>query len=221
MSLLSTYIHQGSRNEQLLLEDIIVESLKHKAIVFSYIPRTLIGKDEILGEDRFSQFKSAFPIEAYFENIDNYDGSGFMIQKFGLMIEQSATLTIARRRWEQLVGQYDQTVLPYRPNEGDLIYFPLTDSLFEIMFVEHQNPFYQLGKLYVYRLSIELYRYSSEKIDTGIPEIDVFETLKSQDELIEKLPDSPDMVMDYGDNIKFKDQSKEIVFDSNNPFGDL
>jgi hypothetical protein len=95
------------------------------------------------------------------------------------MMEQSATLVVARRRWDQLVGRYGQTIIPTRPCEGDLIYFPLTKGLFEIKFVKHQDPFYQLGKLYVFKLQVELFQYSSEKIDTGITEIDAFETLKT------------------------------------------
>jgi hypothetical protein len=95
------------------------------------------------------------------------------------MMEQSATLVVARRRWDQLVGRYGVTQLPNRPCEGDLIYFPLTKGLFEIKFVKHQDPFYQLGKLYVYKLQVELFQYASEKIDTGIKEIDAFETLKT------------------------------------------
>jgi hypothetical protein len=144
-----------------------------------YIPRTLVSKDEILGEDRLSKFTSSFPIEMYFENVDSLDGQGAFIQKFGLMMEQSATLVVARRRWDQLVGRYGQTIIPTRPCEGDLIYFPLTKGLFEIKFVKHQDPFYQLGKLYVFKLQVELFQYASEKIDTGISEIDAFETLKT------------------------------------------
>lgn len=141
-----------------------------------------MGKDEILGEDRLSQFKEAYGIEMYLESHDGFEGQGAFIQKFGLMMEQSATLTVARRRWEQLVGQHGKTILPNRPCEGDLLFFPLTGGLFEIKFVKHQDPFYQLGRLYVYKLQVELFQYSSEKIDTGIKEIDVFETLKSFDE---------------------------------------
>ena len=144
-----------------------------------YIPRTLVSKDNVLGEDRLSLFRSSFPIEMYFENVDSYGGQGAFIQKFGLMIEQSATLVVARRRWDQFVGRYGVTTVPTRPNEGDLIYFPLTNALFEIKFVQHQDPFYQLGKLYVYKLQVELFQYSSERIDTGIAEVDAFESLKS------------------------------------------
>jgi hypothetical protein len=179
MSTTNVYFSQGTKNEQHLIEDIIIESLKIYGNEIFYIPRSLVSKDNVLGEDRLSQFKTAFPIEMYFENVDSFGGQGAFIQKFGLMIEQSATLVVARRRWEQLVGRYGQTQIPSRPNEGDLIYFPLTGSLFELKFVQHQDPFYQLGKLYVYKLQVELYQYSSERIDTGIAEIDTFESLKT------------------------------------------
>ena len=179
MSTTNVYFSHGTRNEQYLIEDLIIESLKIYGQEYFYIPRTLISKDEILGEDRLSQFKSSFPIEMYFENVDALDGQGAFIQKFGLMMEQSATLVVARRRWEQLVGRYGQTIIPNRPCEGDLIYFPLTKGLFEIKFVKHQDPFYQLGKLYVYKLQVELFQYASEQIDTGIAAVDAFETLKT------------------------------------------
>lgn len=179
MSTVNVYFSQGTRNEQYLIEDLIIESLKIYGQEFFYIPRTLVSKDEILGEDRLSQFKSSFPIEMYFENVDSLDGQGAFIQKFGMMMEQSATLVVARRRWDQLVGRYDQTILPNRPCEGDLIYFPLSKAMFEIKFVKHQDPFYQLGKLYVYKLQVELFQYASERIDTGIKEVDAFETLKT------------------------------------------
>jgi hypothetical protein len=173
------YFSMGTTNEQGLMEDIIIESMQIYGQDLFYIPRTLISKDEILGEDRLSEFTSSYPIEMYFENIDNFDGQGAMLQKFGLMMEQSATLVVARRRWEQLIGNYGNTTIPTRPCEGDLIYFPLTKGLFEIKFVKHQDPFYQIGKLYVYKLQVELFQYASERLDTGIAEIDVFESLKS------------------------------------------
>lgn len=175
----NTYFTQGTRNEQFLMEDLIIESLKIYGQEMYYIPRTLVSKDNILGEDRLSEFKNLYPIEMYFENVNSFDGQGAFISKFGLMMEQSATLVVARRRWDQLVGQFGQTTLPNRPNEGDLLYFPLTKGLFEIKFVQHQDPFYQLGKLYVYKLQVELFQYSSERIDTGEPDVDVFETLKT------------------------------------------
>lgn len=176
---LNPYFSQGINSEQNLVEDLIIESLKIYGKNFYYIPRTLVSKDDILGEDRLSEFKDSYEIEMYFEDVTSFDGQGAFMQKFGLMMEQSATLVVARRRWEKLIGERGTTILPNRPTEGDLIYFPLTKGLFEIKFVKHQDPFYQLGKLYVYKLQVELFQYSSEKIDTGNPEIDAFETLKT------------------------------------------
>jgi hypothetical protein len=236
----NVYFTHGTRNEQLLIEDLIIESLSIYGQDFFYIPRTLVAKDEILGEDRLSEFKSAFPIEMYFENIDSFDGQGAFIQKFGLMMEQSATLTVAKRRWEQLVGRFGVTTIPSRPNEGDLLYFPLTKGLFEIKFVQHQDPFYQLGKLYVYKLQVELFQYASERINTGLPAVDVFESVKTLDVTVNRLTNEAatgyvllengdnikmdeqiDQVQSYGDNAKFENEALEILdFDENNPFGE-
>ena len=149
MSTVNVYFSQGTKNEQFLIEDIIIESLKIYGNEVFYIPRSLVSKDNVLGEDRLSQFKTSFPIEMYFENVDSFGGQGAFIQKFGLVIEQSATLVVARRRWNQFIGRYGATTVPSRPNEGDLIYFPLTGGLFEIKFVQHQDPFYQIGRAHV------------------------------------------------------------------------
>ena len=235
----NVYFTHGTKNEQFLIEDLIVESLSIYGQDMYYIPRTLIGKDEILGEDRLSEFKNAYPIEMYLENVTGFEGQGAFIQKFGLMMEQTATLTVARRRWEQLIGRFGQTIIPSRPCEGDLLYFPLTKGLFEIKFVKHQDPFYQLGKLYVFTLEVELFQYSSEHIDTGVKDIDVFETLKSfstdgaprlltQDNKYLTLETGNHIMLDfdldaqdsYGDNRKFQLEADTITFDSTNPFGE-
>lgn len=213
----NVYFTQGTRNEQYLLEDLIIESISIWGQEMFYIPRTLVGKDKILGEDRLSQFKHAFPIDMYLESVNGFEGQGAFIQKFGLMMEQSATLTVARRSWEKFVGAHGETIIPTRPCEGDLIYFPLTKGLFEIKFVDHQDPFYQLKKLYVYKLQVELFQYSSEVIDTGVKEIDVFETLKSFD--VDKIEDI-DNVSGFGDNTRFREEAQSFIFDTSNPFGD-
>jgi hypothetical protein len=214
----NVYFSHGTRNEQYLLEDLIIESISIWGQEFYYIPRTLVAKDEILGEDRLSKFENAYPIDMYLETVDGFEGQGAFIQKFGLMMEQSATLTVARRTWERTLSKHTTNTLPNRPSEGDLLYFPLTKGLFEIKFVEHQDPFYQLKKLYVYRLQVELFQYASEKLETGVPDIDVFETLKTTD--IEQQSDV-DTVQSYGDNNEFKTQANDIIFDSNNPFGEV
>lgn len=206
------YFSNGTASEQNLIQDIIIESIQIYGQEFLYIPRTLVAKDEILGEDRLSRFENAFPIEMYLETVDGFQGQGAFVQKFGLMMEQSATLTVARRVWEQLIGSQQATILPNRPNEGDLLYFPLTKGLFEIKFVQHQDPFYQLGKLYVYRLEVELFQYASEVMDTGVPEVDVFETLKTFD--AEQVPNVRTQ-QSYGDNENFIDNAEDIIVPGN------
>jgi len=213
----NTYFSHGTKNEQYLLEDLIIESISMFGQEMFYIPRTLVAKDNILGEDRMSKFQNAYPIDMYLETVDGFQGQGAFIQKFGLMMEQSATLTVARRTWERFVGRHSDIILPNRPAEGDLIYFPLTKGLFEIKFVDHQDPFYQLKKLYVYRLQVELFQYSSEKIETGINQIDTFETLKSFD--VEKEADV-DIPNSYGKNNQFKTEALDVVFSVTDPFGD-
>lgn len=214
----NVYFSHGTRNEQYLLEDLIIESISIWGQEFYYVPRVLVGKDEILGEDRLSKFENAYPIDMYLESVDGFEGQGAFIQKFGLMLEQSATLTVARRTWEKLVGRHKGTILPHRPCEGDLLYFPLTKGLFEIKFVEHQDPFFQLKKLYVYRLQVELFQYASEKIDTGLEQIDIFETLNTTD--VDKQADV-EVVNSYGNNNQFILEAEDLVFDSSNPFGDV
>lgn len=169
---LNNFAPVGRASEQNLYEDLIIESIRMFGREFYYIPRTLVAVDDVLGEDRLSEFKNAYQIEGYLDEIDQYSGGGAFMQKFGYMLEEQGTITVARRRWQQLVGRYGQTILPNRPAEGDLIWFPLTDSLFEIKFVEHQNTFYQVGKLYTYKLKVELFQFSSEKFETGIMEVD-------------------------------------------------
>lgn len=213
------YFKQGTSGEQNLVEDLIVESLKIYGKDLFYIPRTLVSVDNVFGEDRLSKFQNSYPIEMYFDNIDSFAGQGAMLQKFGLMMEQSATLTVARKRWNQLIGKHGNTVLPNRPAEGDLLYFPLTKGLFEIKFVQHQEPFYQLGKLYVYKLQVELFQYSSERMDTGVPEVDTFEDLKSFDVTIN--PNIDEASNNFGNNEMFREKAPEVIFDIDNPFGEI
>lgn len=177
----TVYHSHGTKAEQLFHEDVMIEAISHYGQNFYYIPRTLVAKDEILGEDRLSRFKHAYGIEMYMENAEGFEGQGAFIQKFGLMMEYTATLTVARRRWDQLVGRYGSTIIPNRPCEGDLLYFPLTDALFEIKFIMDKDPFYPIGGLFVYRLQVEHFQYASERLDTGVPNIDDFETLKTYD----------------------------------------
>ena len=174
----------GTTNEQRLVEDLIIESLKIYGHDTYYLPRTLINKDTIFDEDELSRFTQAYPLEMYLDNVNGYEGQGDIFTRFGLEVRDQATFVMAKRRWEDMVqtsgGTFTQTE---RPSEGDLIYFEKTKSLFEIKYVDFQNPFYQLNQIYVYRLVCELFEYSSEDLDTGIATIDGIETKYSQDML--------------------------------------
>ena len=173
----------GRGSEQRLIESLIIESIKIYGFDTYYLPRTEVHKDEIDLEDSLSTFQNAIPLEMYLENIDGFGGEGELMSKFGIEFRDSATFVVARMRWEDVVskGRSSSLALPNRPSEGDLIYMPLTDNYFEIKRVDATNPFFQLGKLYVYRLQCELYQYSSERFDTGISGIDDIEDEHSMD----------------------------------------
>ena len=168
------FFTQGTRNEQLLYEDIVLEALKIYGQDVYYLPRTLINENKILAEDIPSQFGSAHKIEMYIENTEGFDGEGDLFTKFGVEIRDAATFVVSRRRWTSAVGRHDN-LSNVRPFEGDLIYLPLTNKLFEIMHVEHEQPFYQLKDLPVFKLRCELFAYNDEDLDTGITDIDNIE----------------------------------------------
>ena len=166
----------GNRAEQTLHEDLIIEGLRMYGHDVYYLPRTLVNKDIILGEDVASKFKSAFPIEAYFETSEGFAGQQEIINKFGLEIREDTTFMISKRRFGDLVDSRTALIKEGRPNEGDILYLPLMNSFFEIQFVEDQQPFFQLGNLPVYKLRVTRWEYSSEELNTGITEIDDKET---------------------------------------------
>jgi hypothetical protein len=220
---MSKYFKGGTPGEQNIQESMIVECLDFWGTDIFYVPRTLVAKDDILGEDRMSEFKNKYLIRGYLEQIDNFEGQGAFASKFGLQMEQSGTFTIARKVWASAVGAYGHTILPNRPAEGDLIYWPMNGGLFEIKFVNYQNPFYQLGKLYVYKLEVELFQYGSEHITTGFADIDKFESLKSNDVAITQVtnPVIPQLPSSPGDNAMYNVAATTIGFNTNNPFGDV
>jgi hypothetical protein len=171
------YFSQAVRSEQSLYEDIIIESLKMYGQDVYYLPRDIVNEDSILNEDVPSRFNSSHKIEMYIENVEGFDGEGDLFTKFGIQIRDAATFIVARKRWEQTVRRYDNEIQSVRPIEGDLVYLPLTNKLFEIMHVEHEQPFYQLSNLPTYKLRCELFEYNDEDLDTGIEQIDDIENL--------------------------------------------
>ena len=137
----------GRSSEQLLMEDIIIECLKIYGFDVYYIPRESVNEDEILTEDPLNKYSNAYPLEMYMSNVTGFEGEGDLLTKFGVEIRDSATFIVARRRWDEAVGQTGNSVSSVRPTEGDVLYFPLTKSYFEIRRVETRDPFFQVGKL--------------------------------------------------------------------------
>ena len=158
--------------EQDIVEDLTIETIKTMGRDMVYIPRTLIDKDELFGEDTVSKFDDGYEVEMYIQSVDGFEGEGDVLAKFGIQIKDKIELIVSRKRFEEAVGSYENIT---RPKEGDLIFFPLSNTLFEINFVEHENPFYSLGKLFTYKISCEVFTYSQEDIDTGYSAIDKVE----------------------------------------------
>ena len=177
----------GNKAEKRLYEDLIIEGLKIYGQDVYYLPRTLVNRDLILGEDMLSKFSSALLLEAYMETTEGFAGEQEIINKFGLEIREDTTFMVSKRRFNQAVDEKATLVKEGRPNEGDIIYMPLMNSFFEIQFVQDQEPFFQLGQLPVYKLVCTRWEYSSEQIDTGISEIDSAEDQYSLDQLAHQL----------------------------------
>ena len=170
------YINQKFTPEQDLVADLSAEVIKSMGQDMVYVPRSLVNLDNVFGEDETSKFIKSFPIEMYIESVQGFEGMGDIISQIGIDIKDKVSLVVSRKRFEQEVTQIVPTVL--RPREGDLIFFPLSNTTFEINFVEHENPFYQVGKLYAYKMDCEVFTYSNEEITTGDTRIDVIEDLR-------------------------------------------
>jgi len=179
----NVYFDTGTKPEQNLYEDLIIEQLRIYGQDCYYIPRNMVSEDKVFGEDSLSKFEDAYMVEMYVDNIDGYEGEKELMSKFGLDIQDDATFTVARRRWEQFVTIDNNLVVSSRPNEGDLVYWPKGSKLFEITFVDHDDPFYQVHNLPTYKLKCKTFEYGSEDLDTGIAEIDAIETDNSLDQL--------------------------------------
>ena len=162
----NVFFTHGTRNEQFLQQNLVEEYIKMFGMDVLYIPRQLIQKDNVFNEEVVSQFDDSYIIEAYLENFDGFQGGGDLLTKFGIRQTDEITMVISQQRFSDLISQFlllDQDIeVGERPQEGDLIYFPLSSNYFEIKFVEHEEPFYQLGKNYTYKLKAELFEYSDE-----------------------------------------------------------
>jgi len=190
--------------EQDLVEDLTIELIKTMGRDMIYIPRMAVVLDELYGEQRGSYFKNGIPIEMYIDSVNGFEGQGDIATKFGIEIRDNVSLTVSKKRFiQELKTKFPDVI---RPREGDLIFFPLAKALFEINFVEHENPFYQHGKLYSYRLTCELMSYNTEEVETGNTDIDAVVT-ENENELGEN-----DTIQNLGTNI--------IDFTESDPFSE-
>lgn len=163
--------------EQLLLENLIIESMSIYGHDVYFIPRTLNNYDTVYGADDSSSYDAAYPIVMYIESVDGFTGDQEFLSKFGVEVRNQVTFSVAMRTFTEEVSEYTTQV---RPNEGDVIWFPLNQRAFIIRFVDKYQMFYQLGKLYTWKMTCEVFEYSGESFNTGIPEIDALEKQNSQ-----------------------------------------
>lgn len=220
--------HYTYGRTQDLVEDLVLESIKIHGIEMKYLPRTVVKKDSLFGEDALSKFDDAISLEMYLKNVEGFEGEGDLLSKFNLEIRDQVTFTVAKKRFEQarseklttevgynIINEEGSTTTPSRleltdsgsteslvletatgdgysitterPFEGDLIFEPLSRTLFEIKFVEHEAVFYQMGRLQTYDLRCEIFNYSSEIIDTGDSELDAVEDRYTTDILTNEM----------------------------------
>lgn len=225
--------------EQELLQDLGTEMIQRYGVEVYYLPRSHVNIDRVFLEDSLSEFKRAVSIEVLIKTFQGWQGEGDLMQKFGISMADQITLSMMRRRWYQEFTLYQQNLI--RPLEGDFIYLPLTKSLFEVKFVEHESNFYQTGQLSFYDIKCERANYSNENIDTGIPEIDNIESkfsnaaddffmLNETDETL-VAGDGSDFIIGQYDldkvdttqqNSLFSAEGQAFIdFSKNNPFGEL
>jgi hypothetical protein len=199
-----------SSQEQNLLEDLIIESIRQYGQDMFYIPRVLNNFDDIYVADDQSSYETAYPIEMYIKSVNGFSGDGNFMSKFGIEIRDQVIFSVAQRIFNHEIGS--STAQP-RPNEGDLIYFPLNEKCFQIKYVNKHEMFYPLGKLYTWEMTCELFEYSGEKLNTGIPAIDDLQIKYDTNMLSFAIRDI--------DNIPILDENGNLILLENSTIDDL
>ena len=269
--------------EQDLVEDLTIEAIKIYGHNVKYLPKTISGIDHLFGEDKLLKYETAADVEMYIKNVEGFEGEGEFMSKFGVQLNDQLTLTVARKRFDQIrteklttevgynylqesantdapsrqfltgnnhtesiiletgtTGVNSYSITANRPQEGDLVFFPLVNKIFEIKFVEHEDIFYQTGRLQSYDLRCELFKYSSEQIRTGNTEIDSTETAGTLDTLLYELllEDGDNLLEEEGDSLVqeyqlftqdagannsfFQSEGESIIdFSERNPFSEV
>ena len=210
----NVYFDTGTKPEQTLYEDLMIEQLKIYGQDVFYIPRTLVKEDNLFGEDTLSKFGDAYLIEMYFENVEGYEGEKEIMSKFGLQMNEDVTFVVARRRFEQLVSHDSNLIVKTRPNEGDLVYFPKVNKIFEISFVDHDDPFYQVHNVPAFKLKCKTFEYGGEDIDTGITEIDAIETANSLDMLTFQITMEQSSSTTFNEGIELEDGTGNLELET-------
>lgn len=201
------YFTNGTWSEQRLHEDLIIEAIQIHGLDVYYLPRTIIEKEKILNDEVLSKFKDAYEIEMYVKDADGFGGED-LLSRFGLTIKDEITFVVAKRRWEDLV-KYPHNLLESKmPHEGDLIYFPLSKSLFEIRFVEDEAQFYPLKNLPIFELRCEAFTYENQRIETGLEDIDKIPNKHAS--IINALVTTTEGEFNIGDNITFTSGSNDF-----------
>ena len=162
----------SSHAEQELINSLTSEVIQIHGLDVFYLPRSVVKEDLLMGEDVLSKFSTVYEIEMYLKSTEGFGGEGDLVSKFGLDVRDEVIFTVHRDRFELATDMS-------KPLEGDLIYLPINKGLFEIKFVEHEQPFYQSGKNYSFDITCELFQYAEEQLDTGVSEIDSIEREQS------------------------------------------
>ena len=171
--------HAGHSGEQSLAQDLVDEQIKLFGSDVYYLPKTVLA-DSTLDEVRYTKYQDQFQIEMLLVNVMGFGDNAEFISKFGLRITDEIIFRVSTKRWTEEVAEHSMSAkltVPERPNEGDLLYYPLTQNLYEIKYVGKEEPFFQFGKIQFYAITAELYEVGSDDLATGVAEIDAVETL--------------------------------------------
>lgn len=195
--------------EQDLIESLINESLSIYGHTVYYLPRTLVKKDDIYGEDYLSTYNNAYEFDVYIRSYDSYEGDGTFLSKFNLEIRDSITFTIARRAFQKEISTQEVDI--QRPREGDLIYSTMMKRIFVVKYVNQTAIFYQMGSLQIWDVTCEVWEYSNEQFNTGIHEIDSIETKYSVSNVTTDAAYEAAMNDVFETNVEFQDEGTSLL----------
>lgn len=194
-----------------LTDQLIIETIQNWGQTFHYIPRVMLEEDKLWGEDKDAQFEKATEIEMLVESVDTFGGEGDTLTMFGVEMQDNLTILVSKTRWSE-------EFKTGRPNEGDLLYYPMTKSLFQINYVDDEDvPFFQLGRNYIYKLKVERYNYGFENMSTGIEEVDNLNEVFQMDNLNDLVNIEPsiqndeDVIKEKAEELKYWDASGDFL----------